>query len=66
MKNLRVEQPEVGDIGGGEVGEALIFLAAGAGELRATGSEDFDDAAKQSHDVFVGADVEEGRNEAWA
>jgi hypothetical protein len=27
----RVEQPEVGDVGGGEIGEALIFLTASPG-----------------------------------
>ena len=60
----RVEQPEVGDVGGGEIGQALVFLPAAAGELRALGGEDLKDAVDQAAHIVVGADLEQGGNKA--
>jgi hypothetical protein len=58
-----VEQPEVGDVGGAEIGEAQILLPALIGEQRAFRAENFDQPAGQGEQVFGATDVERRGNE---
>ena len=60
----RVQQPEVRDIRGGEVGQALVLLAPAARELRAFGGENLEDAVDQAAQVVAGAHFEQRRHEA--
>ncbi len=56
-----VEQPEVGDVGGGEFGQALIFLAAHAGQDAALGGQNFDETAGDGGYELVGRKIEQRR-----
>ena len=46
-----------------EIGQALIFLPAAAGELAALGGENLDQAAQHGNQVIAGAVLDERRNE---
>ena len=45
----RIEQPEVGDVGCGKVGQTLVLLAAHAGDGAGARSEQFHQAAGDGH-----------------
>src|ERR1035437_1176980 len=58
-----VKQPEVSNVRGGEIRQALILLAPASGKLRTAGGEQFDQTTQQSHQVFACADLDERWNE---
>src|ERR1700735_1963197 len=59
-----IEQPEVGDVRGGEIRQALILLPATAGEMSTTGRKYLDQAAQQTCQIFTRIYIDQGRNEA--
>src|SRR5208337_3528447 len=61
----RVQQPEIRDVGSGEVSQALVLLPPCTGELAAPGRHDLDQSAQQAHQIFVAAYLEQGRDESW-
>ena len=58
-----IEQPEVGDIGDGEFGQALVLLAAHAGEHAAARGEIFDQPAGDGDQIIAGGNVQQRGDE---
>ena len=54
-----IEQPEIGDIGGGEIGQRLVLLAPQTGDGARAGREDLHQAAGDGHQVIVGEEIEQ-------
>src|SRR6185436_4509682 len=59
-----VEQPETGDVGRREIGEALIFLAAQAGDGSGAGGQNLHQLTGDACEVIAGMEIEQGRNES--
>ena len=66
LRQMRVEgvqQPEAGDVGYGKIREALVALAARAGQRRRFGGGALEDAVRDPHDERARRDVEQRRDE---
>ena len=61
----RIEQPEIGDIGGGEIRQTLILLPPHAGDGAGARGENLHQAARNRNQVVAGGEIQQGRHEAW-
>src|SRR5262245_19954338 len=59
-----VEQPETGDVGSREIGQALIFLAAQSGDVSGAGGQNLHQLTGDACEVIAGVKIEQGRNES--
>src|SRR5260370_26372328 len=59
----RVEQPEVGDIGGAEIGQAEVFLPPRPGELAAARRQNLDQPPENRDQKIARRQIDQGRHE---
>src|ERR1700739_3739966 len=60
----RVEEPEVRNVRGREIGQALVLLAPPAGKLGALRRQDLENSIHDAAQIVAGVNLEERGNEA--